>query len=508
MKNFQHLHFWNLLTIICFLITAQTFSQTNPNGWDTAWVSSFGGSDADYGRDIKETSDKGFIIVGTSSTFGSGNTSFYLIKTDSLGKHEWSKSIGSTENDVAYSVEIASDTGYYLSGSSNWNFNSGYDGYLIKTNKKGEVLWSKNYGGSDWDFFYNSCLMPDGGLLFCGETYSGSQGGSDYYIVRTNPNGDTLWTKTFGGKENDIFYSIEQKFNRIYVIGKTFNSTSGQYDACIYKLDLNGNILLQKTFAGTANESIIYNDLFLTNSGNILICGVISNTLTNKYIMQKLDTLNFAQVFYYTNNQDYYLRSIIEGYNNDVIAIGQAAGGLGGKSALYLRFDAGNNYLASPHFGGEKDENAYEIIKTTRGYAFIGSTNSYGNSGGSNADNVYLVVFNKKNLVNDYFLVLTEFKDNLSPVGLNTTYLDKQNSIIYPNPINQNYSISFSHNNYDQKTLLYLIYDSTGKLVSKESPLVYENTITLNRNNLMEGIYFYRLLIDSTLIGFGKISVE
>ncbi len=383
------------LIILFLFIGIYSRSQPNPNNWDTAWVSSFGGPSIDFGRDIKETGDKGFIIAGTTTSFGNGNSSFYLIKTDSTGIHQWSRSIGTSNNDAAYSIEISNDANYFIAGFSNWNLQKGYDGYLIKADNLGNIIWTKNYGGTDWDFIYNSCVMPDGGLILCGETYSQSNGGADAYLIRTDANGDTLWTKKIGTAGNDAFYCVEQKNNRIYVAGKSFNSTTNKSDASIYKLDFSGNIL-QQNFLGNSSEDSEYKDLAFTGNNNILLCGKRTSGSNNFYIFRKTDTTNFSQLNSLSSTQNFYFESIVEGYNNDVYTLTTSPGGLGGLSALYFRFNSAFNYLQNANFGGAKDEEGFEIIKTSRGYAFIGSTTSYGNQNSSPDKNVYLVIFNKK----------------------------------------------------------------------------------------------------------------
>jgi len=496
-----------ILIIMLVLLISHLPAQTNPNGWDTAWVSSFGGSSIDVGMDLKETNDKGFIIAGTSSSFGNGNKSFYIIKTDSFGLHQWSKSIGSGNNDIAYSIDIANDGGYFVSGFSNWNLQTGYDGYLVKTDNLGNVLWSKNYGGDDWDFIYNSCLMPDGGLILCGETFSGSQGGSDAYLIRTNANGDTLWTKKIGTGGDDSFYSVEQKNNRIYVVGKTHNITNNKSDACIYKLDFNGNVLKQDFFVGNNTEDRTYYDLHFTTNGDILLCGKRNTVSSDFYILRKIDSTNFLQI----NNlsvQNTYYRCVIEGNNNDVYTLARNVGGLGGLSALYLRFDSGFNYLNSADFGGPKDEEGFEMIRTTKGYAFVGSTKSYGNQNNSTDENVYLVIFNKNDLVSDYFILLTEFQDNLPMVGLNENKINMQKTTVYPNPMSNISVIGFGDNHLDGKTINYQLFDAQGKLISDENIKVTDKHIIINKNEIKTGIYTYRLVLNSISISTGKISVE
>ncbi|MDO8998417.1 MAG: T9SS type A sorting domain-containing protein [Bacteroidota bacterium] len=496
------------LLIILFLLKGLYSSGQNLNNWDTAWVNSFGGPSIDIGKDIKETSDKGFIIAGTSSSFGNGNTSFYIIKTDSMGLHQWSKAIGSNYNDIAYSVDIASDGGYFFSGISNWNIQSGYDGYLIKTDNLGNVLWSKNYGGNDWDFIYNSCLMPDGGLLLCGETYSDSKGGADAYLIRTNANGDTLWTKKIGTTGNDAFYSVEQKNNRIYVVGKTHNTLTNKSNASIYQLDYNGNILKQDFFSQNTADDHEYKDLYLTGSGDVLLCGKRSSNSTPYYILRKIDTTNFNQFNSFTSPQNIFYNCIIEGNNNDIYTLAQNVGGAGGTAVLFHRFNSTFTYLNAANFGGIKDEDGFEIIRTSRGYAFVGWTKSYGNQNNSTDENVYLVVFNKKDLVNDYFLIVTEFQDNLPMVGLNENKINLTKTIVYPNPINTISAIRFDEDNLDGKTISYQLYDSQGKLVSEENIVITNKHIMINRNELNTGIYTYKLKLNSLPISTGKLSVE
>lgn len=497
-----------LLLLKFFFLTAQ-----NPNLWDTAWVNSYGGPATDVGRDVKETSDKGFIIVGTTNTFGSGNTSFYIIKTDSLGHHQWSKSIGTSNNDVAYSVELANDGGYFFSGFSNWNSQTGYDGYVVKTDNLGNTLWAKNYGGSDWDFIYNSCLMPDGGLVLCGESYTQSNGGSDAYLIRTNSNGDTLWTKKIGSTGDDSFYSVEQKNNRIYVVGKQFNSISNKNESSVYKLDFNGNILNHNLFALNSTENTFYNDLYVTHSGDLLVCGkryMHSDTDSSEhYVLRKIDTTNFNQINYLSSGQNFDMKCVLEGNNNDVYTLSPSNDGLGGLSALYLRFNSGFAYSHSANFGGTQDDEAFEIIRTSSGgYAFVGSTKSYGNENGSAENNVYFVVFNKKDLVNDYFIITDEFQDNLSPVGISSNTLAIQKTIIFPNPVNFNASIGITDKMLNNKTVNYQLFDQNGSLVDEENIIVKDDNLVITRKNIKTGVYTYRLKLNSTCISVGTIAFD
>lgn len=495
--------------LVLLLFPLQFLHAQNPNGWDTAFVSSFGGPAIDAGKDLKETNDKGFILVGTTSTFGEGNTSIYLIKTDSLGKHKWSKTIGTKNNDNASSVEIASDGGFLISGSTNDDFSTGYDGYLVKTDASGNVLWTKTYGGPDWDLFYNSCMMPDGGLLLCGESYSGSNGGSDGFIVCVSSSGDTLWTKKIGGTKDDIFYSIEQKNNTIFVVGKSFDTSTNLYRAVLHKLSFDGSLLQSMYYTSTSHENTAYHDLYITANGKILACGKRDSVNKIRYLIQRIDTLSLSVLSDIVSTQNHYYNCIFEGNGNDIYLAGYSTDGLGGTSAQILRFDGNFNYKNAAGFGGTSDEIGYEMIRTTKGYALIGTTKSYGNQNGSIDENVYLVVFNKVDVVNDYFLVLTEFQDNLSLVALPEEVRDVLSFTAFPNPCSSSFSILFKNQLSSDSVIGFKMINSLGvEILHKNLSIIDGSKIQVNTQGLSPGVYFYFLGTNTNPLGSGKVVIK
>jgi hypothetical protein len=497
------------LTFFYVIFGYFALAQTNPNNWDTAWVNSYGGPNSDIGRDVKETNDKGFVILGTTNSFGNGNTSFYVVKTDSLGMKQWSKSIGSSNNDLAYSVEIGNDNGYFLCGITNWDLNKGYDGFVIKTDILGNVQWTKNYGWDDWDFFYGSCKLPDGGLVLCGESYSKSQGGTDAYIVRINANGDTLWTKMLGTAGNDCFYNVEYSNNRIYLVGKRFNVVSQKSDAWIYKMDILGNGLSEDLYTGGAGQDSEYRDICISSSNNDLcLAGRRATGTTPFYILRKVDTTSYAQLYTLSSTQNFYYGSIAEGNMNDIYTLATQPAGLGGLAASYFRFSTSLIYLYSADFGGIEDDQGSEFIRTSKGYAFVGTTKSYGNSGYALGENIYFVVFNKKDLVANYFLIKNEVQDNLPVIGIKETGFDQFPSTIFPNPVIDFAILKFNTSGLDGKYLRYQIFDLKGALVHQEEVKVSNQQIVLNRSQINSGLYTYKLKLNALPISSGKIVFE
>ena len=110
----------------------------------------FGGPDLDRGVFVSPTKDGGYIAVGVTKSFGKGGEDVYLVKTDSNGEFLWSKTYGGTDQDNGWSVHETPD-GFVLAGFTKSFGAGGFDFYLIKTDSDGEIDWSKTYGGEGDD---------------------------------------------------------------------------------------------------------------------------------------------------------------------------------------------------------------------------------------------------------------------------------------------------------------------------------------------------------------------
>jgi hypothetical protein len=226
--------------------------RTKPTG-DTVWTKIFGGFGKDEGMSVQQTADDGYLIAGNTRSFDVGaNDHVYLIKTDTTGDTLWTKTYGGTIWDYGYSVHQSADGGYIIAGITN-SFGSGlYDVYLIKTDATGDTLWTKTYGGAGYDYAYSVQQTTDGGYIIAGYTHSFGAGGSDVYLIRTNPTGGTLWTKTFGGTGDDGGWSVQQTADGGYIIaGRTKSFGAGNYDVYLIKTDSSGNSGCHQTNTAT-----------------------------------------------------------------------------------------------------------------------------------------------------------------------------------------------------------------------------------------------------------------
>lgn len=190
---------------------------------------------------VKQTSDGGYIIAGNSSEHTS---QLKLVKTDAQGDELWSKYYGPDPGaGDTHSIVQTSDGGYAMLAYIESAEGSGVsDIYLFKLDSNGDQLWTKKYGGSNDDVAYCIQTTPDDGFIIAATTRSYGAGGYDMYIIKTNSTGDVSWTKTFGGLDNEWANSIALTSDGGYIIaGSTESFSKGGYDAYLVKIDAMGN---------------------------------------------------------------------------------------------------------------------------------------------------------------------------------------------------------------------------------------------------------------------------
>lgn len=228
--------------------------KTKDDG-DTLWSKHFGGSSYDGASSIRQTSDGGYIATGNVNSFGAGNSDAYLLKLDSNGNTLWAKGYGGTGVDYGASVQQTSDGGFIVAGYTNSFGAGGYDVLLIKTSSAGDTLWSKTYGGSSDEYSSSVQQTGDGGYIIAGNTGGFGAGDADVYLIRTNSGGDNLWTKTYGGPAVDAASSVQQTEDAGFIIaGYTISFGGGMEDVYVIRTDSNGDTLWTRASGGTNSD--------------------------------------------------------------------------------------------------------------------------------------------------------------------------------------------------------------------------------------------------------------
>ncbi len=237
------------------------FMKTDTAG-NVLWSRTYGGDSYDIGRCVKNMSDNGFIIVGSTYSFGAGFRDIYLIKTDSVGNPEWTKTYGGTNYEWGHDVEVTPDNGYIVVGQTNSFGALGQDVYFIKTDSLGDTLWTKTYGGADDDVGYSVAITSDGGYIIAGYTTHYVGGDKDVWLIKTDSLGNVLWTRTYGSVDDDCAYSIKNTPDNGFIIAGS--TSSGVY---LIKTDSLGN-------AGIEENNV-------TSQLNIALICIPSLTKTN-----------------------------------------------------------------------------------------------------------------------------------------------------------------------------------------------------------------------------------
>ncbi|MBU0520597.1 hypothetical protein KJ564_16830, partial [bacterium] len=227
--------------------------KTDESG-NALWTQSFG-NNFDQGRFVQQTSDGGYIITGKTKLSISDELDVLLIKTDETGNELWSRSFGGMNNDYGYSVQQTSDGGYIIAGMT-FSEEMVYDVYLIKTDESGYLEWDQTYGRRNSDAGYSVLQTSDGGYIIAGSSFSTFyRGHNDFLLIKTDENGDQLWSRTLGGRLNDIARCIQQTTDGGFIIaGTTGFPLPESDDILLIKTDQDGNRLWHRTYGGIYDE--------------------------------------------------------------------------------------------------------------------------------------------------------------------------------------------------------------------------------------------------------------
>ncbi|MCK4505384.1 MAG: hypothetical protein KAW14_07200 [Candidatus Aegiribacteria sp.] len=183
------------ISLICLITVVYGFlTPVNAQAPDTIWTTTFGGSQWDRGNSVLETPDGDFVAAGLTWSFGGGASDVFLVKTNDTGDSVFQKTYGGGSADRARSIDFTSDSGFIIVGETE-SFGAGwYDFYLLRTDALGDTLWTRTYGGAHFDEGWSVQETFDGGFIVTGEYTSPGDGWPDLYLFKTQyPRWDLLY---------------------------------------------------------------------------------------------------------------------------------------------------------------------------------------------------------------------------------------------------------------------------------------------------------------------------
>jgi PKD repeat protein len=240
---------------------------------DILWTQTYGEKASELSNDIIELEDASLVLLGTTYSMGSGFSDILLKKVSSNGMIIWEKYLGGIKRDVGSSV-LLSDNYIYVAGTTN-SFGNGMKDILIaKLNLDGTLIWTKYFGGDEDDISRKIVETSDNNILILAETQSYGNGEDDALIIKIDKEGNQLLQKSFGYQESEMVFDIIKTRYNNYLITGASGHFSDKRDIWIFKIDIDGNLIWEKSFGENDNNDwgfkvIEYNDyLYLTGKSD------------------------------------------------------------------------------------------------------------------------------------------------------------------------------------------------------------------------------------------------
>ncbi len=211
------------------------------------WTVTIGGANSDWGSSVIQTVDGGYAVAGFTNSFGQGGYDVYIMKLDSSGNLQWARTVGGAQDDAGHTIIQTADKGYVVVGRTQSFCATGCpaynDVYVVKLDSAGNLQWTRTIGGANDDYGRALVQSDDGGYVIVGFTNSFGQGGFDVYVIKLDSAGNLQWTRTIGGTNDDYGLSIIQTTDGGFAIaGYTNSFGQGGWDVYVVKLDGTGNL--------------------------------------------------------------------------------------------------------------------------------------------------------------------------------------------------------------------------------------------------------------------------
>ena len=364
------------ITIIFFIFAS--FLQLNAQ-----WARTYGGSEIEYCNSIYQTTDGGYIVAGSTASFGSGDLDLWVLKLTSTGNIEWQHAYGGTGADNANSIQQTSDGGYIIAGYTASFGAGGHDFWVLKLDSTGVVEWQKTYGETDDDVALSIQQTSDEGYVVAGSVFSFDGGGYDSWVLKLTPTGDIVWQCRYEGSSlPECVTSIQQTSDEGYVIaGKAHSLGAGDMDFWVLKLSSNGDIEWQNTYGGIDTDEA--NSIQQTSDGGYIVAGwtrSFRNEIWEFWILKLTSEGDIEWQRTYGEGSQNVAECVRQTIDGGYIVAGHAyLWDAGGYNFWVLKLTSTGDIEWERIYDGGRDEEAHSIQQTNDGgYVVAGFTTSYG----------------------------------------------------------------------------------------------------------------------------------
>jgi hypothetical protein len=475
-----------LIIILFVSLIYSLFAQDPP---DTLWTRTYGGDHLEAAHSIQQTIDGGYIIAGTTESFGAGYYDMWLLKTDNNGNKEWGQTYGGYFDDRAYSVQQTTDDGYIIAGRTD-SFGAGDDDFwLVKTDEFGNEEWNQTYGGIYRDSAESVKQTTDGGYIIGGYFETNEVSYLNSLMIKTDENGNEEWNLIFGGENFSEATSVIQATDGSYIIAGVIQSVGYNNDFLLLKIDVNGNIVWNQTYDYDFRD--IANCVQQTTDGGYIIVGYTGpfDSYDCDYLLVKTDedgNEEWNQTYTFSNKN--FAESVQQTTDGGYI--------IAGRNRAYGSSYADYWIVKTNEFGNEEWNQTYNYGIATADYA---------ESIQQTTDGGYIIggrTYNFTTYDSDVWLIRlgseVSVEDNVLSNKDNKYHLYQN----YPNPFNPTTIISFSIPKESNVELS--IFNIKGQkvknLVTNNFAKGDHSVVWLGKDeagkSVSSGVYFYKMKLD------------
>jgi hypothetical protein len=473
-----------LITIIAAVGLTATAGETYAQS--AVWSRHYGGAFNEGGFACVPTPDSGYLAVGSTYSFGSGDHDIYVIRLDSLGDTLWSRTFGGAAADFGRDVQVMPDGGCMVVGSTlSWGAGK-EDLCLVRISPSGDLVWSKTYGGVNSDEGWSIRWTSDSNFIICGTTSSSGAGYSDLWLLKVSQQGDSIWSRTFGGPGGESGIAVRETFDGFIAVGATGSFGEGYSSIYAVKVSRAGDSVWAKAFGGPKAD--IGYSVEVAKDGDYMIVGATASYGLGYYDAYVVKVSPFGDVVWektYGGVKDDRGYTISNTPSGDFLLAGTTESfGRGATDIYVVRISPIGDVIWSATYGGTLSDYCRGISVDRKGnFVIAGYTYSY-TAGGSD---LYLLA-----LTGDAPTPVDELPDDQLPTG----FALEQN---YPNPFNATTRIQYSLPRHELVNMT--IYNVLGQVVrlwrGMSTPagtfqLEWDGTDDSGRP-LASGVYFYRL---------------
>lgn len=346
------------------------------------FIKNYGGAYDDLGKAVLEYPNGDLYAVASTTSFGYGLKDVYVIKTDAKGNVIWTIYFGGIGNDEPNEIIQSADGNLLIIGTTDSYGTGGKDIYLLKIDTTGAMLWHKEFGGTADDLGEDILIASDGNYLITGMTSSFGNGLRDVYLVKANTSGTVIWTKTYGDALDDGGISLcNSDSGNVMLFGFTDNFGAMNRDCYLLKVNSAGDSLNSWLYGGAEYEQAV--SISATTDGNFIICGHTASFGHIEHNVYALKVSKNGTIIWEKDYGESFHDGAERGEQSDdggFIFAGRTSSFGNNYEQMYLvKTDASGNFQWQKDVGGNADDAGYNMIETDDSYIIIGNTLSVTN---------------------------------------------------------------------------------------------------------------------------------